>query len=81
MAQWVKNPTSIMKMRVGSLASLSGLEDPASPGAVVQVAHGLRSRVAVAVMQAGSYSSDPTPSLGTFIHSRCGPKKAKNKNK
>ena len=35
----------------------------------------LRSCIAVAVVQAGSYSSDLTPSLGTSICCRCGPKK------
>ena len=29
MAQWVKSPTSIHRMRVQSLVSLSGLKDPA----------------------------------------------------
>ena len=35
----------------------------------------LGSGVAVAVVQAGSYSSDETPSLGTSICCQCGPKK------
>ena len=34
--------------------------------------------VAVAVAQAGSYSSDRTPSLGSSVCLRCGPKKKKN---
>ena len=38
----------------------------------------LRGSVAVAVAQAGSCSSDLTPSLGTFIYRRCSPKKQKN---
>jgi len=38
--------------------------------------------VAVAVAEAGSYSSDLTPSLGTSIYHGCGPKKQKtNKQK
>ena len=37
----------------------------------------LRSRVAEAVMQAGSYSSDSTLSLGTSLCHGCGPKKIK----
>ena len=37
----------------------------------------LRSDLAVAVVWTGSYSSDFTPSLGTSICSRCGPKKKK----
>ena len=39
----------------------------------------LGSRVAVAVAQAGSCSSHSTPSLGTSICHRCGPKIAKKK--
>ena len=39
----------------------------------------LGSCVAVAVVQACSYSSDWTPSLGTSIRCRCGPKKQTNK--
>ena len=40
----------------------------------------LRSGVAVAVVEAGSYSSDSTPSLGTSISRRCSRKKTKEKN-
>ena len=40
----------------------------------------LRSRVAVAVVSAGSYSSDSTPSLGTSIYCGCSPKKTKRKS-
>ena len=35
----------------------------------------LGSSVAVAVAQARGYSSDSTPSMGTSIYLRCGPKK------
>ena len=38
-----------------------------------------RSCVAVDVAQASSYSSDMTPSLGTSICHRCGPKKQNKK--
>ena len=41
----------------------------------------LGSGVAVAVVQAGSSSSDLIPSLGTSIYSRCSPKKQTNKQK
>jgi len=41
----------------------------------------LRSGVAVAVTEAGSCSSDLTPSLGTSICCRCGSKKEKKKKK
>ena len=37
----------------------------------------LRSRVAVAVVQASSFSSNWTPSMGTSMCHRCGPKKTK----
>ena len=37
--------------------------------------------MAVAVVQAGSYSSDLTPGLGTSICSRCGCRKEKKKKK
>ena len=69
-----------MKLRVQSLASLSGLR--------IQHCHELwwcrsqmqlRSRVAVAVVQVGSYSSDSTPSLGTSIYHGCNPKKDQKK--
>ena len=40
----------------------------------------LGSCVTVAVVQASSYSSDLTPSLGTTIYCVCGPKKTKNLN-
>ena len=39
----------------------------------------LGSGVTVAVVYASGYSSDWTPSLGTFISSECGPKKKKKK--
>ena len=38
----------------------------------------LRSQVAVALGQASGYSSNWTPSLGTSICHRCGPKKTKS---
>ena len=41
----------------------------------------LGSCVAVAVAQGSSCSSDSTPSLGTSICCRCGPKKTKEKKK
>ena len=37
----------------------------------------LRSGIAVAVAEAGGYSSDGTPSLGTSTGRGCGPKKHK----
>ena len=42
---------------------------------------GLRSRIVGAVVEAGGYSSDWTPSLGTSIYQRYGPRKDKKKEK
>ena len=39
----------------------------------------LRSGIAVAMVQAGSYSSNQTPSLGTSICCRCSPKQTKRR--
>ena len=70
-----------MRTRVRSLASIGGLR--------IWCCHELwfrpqmkwlRPCIAVAVMQAGSCSSDWTPSLGTYTCRRCGPKN-NNKNK
>jgi len=41
----------------------------------------LGSGVAVTVVYASGYSSDLTPSLGSSICHRCGPKKAKKEEK
>ena len=71
MAQWLMNPTR----NHGVVSSIPGLtqwvKDLVLPLAVVQVA--------VAVVQARSYSSDLTSSLVTSICHRCDPKKQKNK--
>ena len=73
--QRVSNQTCIHK----DDSSIPGLnkwvKDPAFPGAVVQVTDRVRCRVAVAVVQADSCSSDLTPRLGISICHRCGPKK------
>ena len=66
MAQRVRNPTSIHEDSVAIPRLAQWVEDPA-----------LQTRVAVAVVQAGSSSSDSTPSLGTSICCRCSPKKEK----
>ena len=64
-----------MKMQVRSLALLSGL------GSGIAVSSGvgrsqiwLGSGIAVAVVQASSYSSYSTPNVGTFICRGCGSK-------
>ena len=60
-----------MRMRVPSLASLSRLRIPHCCELWCRVQTGVRSRMAVAVVQAGSYSSDSTPSLGTSMCLGC----------
>ena len=85
MAQWQRSQLTFVRMQVRSLASLSGQ----------WVKHLMRrcrelwcsgqmrlgSGVIVAVMQAGSCSSDLTPRLGTSICRGCGPKKSKKKER
>ena len=83
MAQRKRIQLETMRFQVQSLASFSGLR--------IWHCHDLRCRsqtwlgsgiaVAVAVVQAGSCSSDQTPSLGTSICCGCGPKKTKDKKK
>ena len=62
-----------MKMQIWSLASLRGLSIWCCP----ELRMWLGSGMAVAVVSAGSSSTDSTPSLGTSICHWCGPKKAK----
>ena len=77
MAQQVKNRLVSMRMRVQSLASLSGLR--------IQHCHKMQQRskiwlgscVAVAVAKASSCSSKVTPSLGTSMCCRYGCEKKK----
>ena len=76
MAQRVKNLTSIHE-DVRSLALLSGLRIWHGHELWFRLQMQLGSPVAVAVVQAGSCSSNLTPSLGTSICCRCGPKKQK----
>ena len=77
MAQWLTNLTRNHEV-VGSvsLVLLSGLRIWRCRELWSQT--WLGSHVAVAVVQA-SYSSDSTPSLGTSICRRCGPRKKKDK--
>ena len=76
MAQWKQIWLAPMRMRVRSLVLLSGLG--------IQHCRGLqpplRSCVDVAVMQAGSCSSNSTSSLGISICLECGPKKTTKQN-
>ena len=78
-----KNKTWLvaMRMRVRSLASLSGWRIGHCHELWCRSQTQLGSHVSVAVVEAGGCSSEVTPSLGTSICCRCGPKKTKNKNK
>ena len=58
---------------------LSGLGIQCCPELWCSLKKQLGSCVAVAMVQAGCYSSNSTPSLGTFTCCRCGPKKKKKK--
>ena len=70
-----------MRMRVQSLALLSGLRIWHCRELWCRSQTWLGFRVAVAVVSALSYSSDSTPSLGTSMCRTCGPKKQrKEKN-
>ena len=68
-----------MRMKVSSLASLSELRIQCCCELWCRLHTQLRSGIAVAVVQARSYSSDSAPSLGTSICLGCGPKKKKEK--
>ena len=66
-----------MRTQVSFLASFNGLRILYCRELWCRSQRRLRPRVAVAVVQADSCSSDLTPSLGTFICHRCGPKRQK----
>ena len=68
-----------MRLRVRSLASVSGLRIRHCRELWFRSKTRLRSGVAVAVVQASSHSSNQTPSLGTSICHRYSPKKQKKK--
>ena len=70
------NPNS-MRIRVQPLALLSGSGIQNCHKLWCKSQTWLGPHVAVAVAQAGSYSSDSTPSLGTSICCGCGPKEKK----
>ena len=76
----VKNPTNIHE-DVGSIPGLAQWRIQHCYELWQRLQTQLRSHVAVAVVQAGSCSSDLIPSLGTSTYRRCGPKTQKNKNK
>ena len=69
-----------MRLKVQSLASLSGLKIRHCCELWCRLQTRLGSRVAVALAQACGYSSDQTPSLGISIRRGWGPQKTKNNN-
>ena len=78
MAQQTMSPTGTHEDAVQSLASLSGLKIWHCPKLRRRLHMQLRSCDAVAVVKAGSCTSDWTPSLGTSLCHKCHPKKSKN---
>ena len=68
-----------MRMWVCALASCNGLRIRHCHKLWYRLQMQLGSRVAVAVVQAGSCSSNLTPSPGTSICGRCSRQKEKNK--
>ena len=73
------NTARIHEVGVGSLASLRGLRIWCGHELRCRSQTRLGSRVAVAVGEGSSCSSDSTPSLGTSICLRCGPEKKKRR--
>ena len=70
-----------MRLRVRSLPLLSGLTIRRCRELWCRLQTRLGSRVAVALAEAGGYSSDSTPSLGTSICHGSGPRNSKKKKK
>ena len=81
MAQQQQIRRGTMSLQVRSLASLSGLRIWCGCELWCRSQMQLGSDIAVAVMSARGNSSDQTPSLGTCICCRCGPKKRQKKKK
>ena len=84
MAQWLTNPTRIhedVDLIPGLAQWVKGL-DLLNPDELwCRLQTWLGSRIAVAVVEARSYSSDWTPSLGTSTCCGCGPKKSNKKKR
>ena len=86
MAQWLTNPTRNHEV-AGSVPALAPL--PLLSGLTIRrcrelwcrLQTRLGSHIAVAQVQASSYSSDSTPSLGTSICCRSSPRKGKKTKK
>ena len=75
MAQRVTNPTSICEDVDFIHGPTQWVKDPALHDLWCKSQMQLGSHIAVAAVKAGCYRSDSTPSLGTSICHRCGPKK------
>ena len=81
MAQLKQIQQGTMRLQVQSLASLIRLGILRCRGLWCGLQMWFGSRVAVVVVQASGYSPDSTPSLGTSICHKCGPKKTKKKKR
>ena len=77
MAQWKRIQLGTMRLRLRSLASLSGLRIQHCRDLRCRSQMRLGSCVAVALVQVGSYSSDSTTSLGTSTCHGSSPRKGK----
>ena len=77
MAHWLMNLTRIQEDRFDPWPHSSGLRIWCCCELWCRLQMWLRSSIAVAVVEASSYSSDLTPSLGTSMCCGCGPKKKK----
>ena len=75
MAQWKQIRLGDIRLRVQSMALLSGLRIWHCRELWYSSQTRLRSDIVVTVFVAGGYSSDLTPTLGTSVSCGCGPKK------